>query len=320
MFDKNTTFLITGGAGFIGSNLSEHLIQLGVKIRILDDFSTGKEENLKNIINHPNIDIQIGDITNLPTCHKVCTGIDYVLHHAALGSVPKSIEDPMLTHHINTTGTLNMLMAAKSTGVKRFIYASSSAVYGDGPQFAKKEGDEAEPLSPYAVSKLINELHAHNFHKVYGLETIGLRYFNVFGKRQDPHSIYAAVIPIFVQKLLNNEAPQFFGDGMQSRDFTHIDNVIEANIKACLAPSNACAKAYNIACGEKVFLKDLYSKISDLLQKDIQPFLVPERPGDIKHSTADIQKAIQAINYQPQTTWEDGLTKSIQWYKDHLQY
>jgi UDP-N-acetylglucosamine 4-epimerase len=317
-FDSSTSFLVTGGAGFIGSNLVEVLLNLNVKVRVLDNYSTGKKENLNAFKDNLSLTIIEGDIRDLDTCQKACEGIDYVLHHAALGSVPRSIEDPLSTNAVNVDGTLNMLIAARDNSVKRFIYASSSSVYGDESTLPKKEGREGNLLSPYAVSKSVNEIYAKNFYTVYGLPTIGLRYFNVFGKHQDPYSIYAAVIPIFVEKLLKNEAPTIFGDGLQSRDFTHVENVIEANLKACVAPIEAFGESFNIAYGDQLFLKDLYKTLSSMLDKNIQPLFENDRKGDIKHSNADIQKAKGILKYIPQINWKDGLQKSIIWYKENL--
>ncbi|CAO5675701.1 MAG: UDP-N-acetylglucosamine 4-epimerase [Holosporales bacterium] len=318
IFSCNTTFLVTGGAGFIGSNLVEALLKLNVHVRVLDNYSTGKKENLEAFKDNPSLEIIEGDIRDIDVCQKSCQNIDFVFHHAALGSVPRSIEDPLTTNTVNVDGTLNMLIAARDNAVKRFIYASSSSVYGDEPTLPKKEGKEGNLLSPYAVSKSVNELYAKNFYTVYGLPTIGLRYFNVFGKHQDPYSIYAAVIPVFIEKLLKNEAPTIFGDGLQSRDFTHVDNVIEANLKACIASKESFGDSFNIAFGDQLFLNDLYNAISNLLEKNIPPFYRGDRKGDIKHSNADIQKSKELLNYIPQTNWKDGLQKSITWYKENL--
>jgi UDP-N-acetylglucosamine 4-epimerase len=312
------TFLVTGGAGFIGSNLVEALLGLGATVRVLDDFSTGKMENLKAFNGHPKLRIDTGSIQDLDACRHSTDGVDYVLHHAALGSVPKSIEDPHLTNAINVDGTLNMLIAARDCGVKRFVYASSSAVYGDQETSPQVEGREGSPLSPYAVSKKINELYANNFTLLYGLETIGLRYFNVFGKRQDPQSIYAAVMPIFVEKLLKDEAPVIFGDGLQTRDFTHVDNVIEANLKACAAPSTACGQAYNIAYGETSTMNAVYATLVELMGKSIAPRYTHDRAGDIKHSSADIARACEMLGYRPKVSMIEGLKESISWYEANL--
>ncbi|HCU06390.1 MAG TPA: LPS biosynthesis protein WbpP [Holosporales bacterium] len=317
-FPENTKFLVTGGAGFIGSHLVDKLLDLNMKVIVLDDYSSGKKRNLQHVGGHKNLTLITGDIRDLETCQKACTDIDYVLHQAALGSVPRSIEDPMTSHDVNVNGFVNMLKAATDNNVKRFVYASSSAVYGDEETLPKKEGIEGKLLSPYAVTKYINELYANNFGTVYGLQTIGLRYFNVFGPRQDNDSIYAAVVPLFVKKLLENKAPTINGDGLQSRDFTYIDNVVDANLKACLAKENACGEAYNIAFGAREFLNDLYKKLSQLLDKDIKVHYGPDRVGDIKHSNADISKAIQNLKYTPEIDLNKGLELSIQWYKENV--
>lgn len=310
--------LITGGAGFIGSNLVEAFLNTGAKVRVFDNFSTGNEENLRAMREHPNLITQAGDICELNQCQKACEGVDYVLHHAALGSVPRSLKDPLKTHDVNVNGTLNMLMAARDQGVKRFVYASSSSVYGDSPILPKKEGQEGVLLSPYAVTKAVNELYANNFHKVYRLPTIGLRYFNVFGKNQDPHSQYAAVIPLFIKSLLDNRSPKIFGDGKQSRDFTYIDNVIEANMKACLADPKAFGEVFNIGCSEQHYLIDIYREIQTLMSIDIPPIYEAERLGDIKHSHADIEHAKDLLGYSPQVKVKEGLMRAIEWYRQNL--
>lgn len=317
-FPENTKFLVTGGAGFIGSHLVDKLLKLNMQVIVLDDYSSGKKRNLAHLQGHKNLTVITGDIRNLTTCQSACSGVDYVLHQAALGSVPRSIEDPMASHDVNVNGFMNMLKAATDNNVKRFVYASSSAVYGDEETLPKKEGVEGTLLSPYAVTKYINELYANNFRTVYGLQTIGLRYFNVFGPRQDPDSIYAAVVPLFVKKLLANEAPTINGDGKQSRDFTYIDNVVDANLKACLAKESSCGEAYNIAYGGREFLNDLYKKLCELLSKNISPIYGADRAGDIKHSNADISKAIKKINYDPKIDLNKGLDLSIQWYKENV--
>ncbi len=317
-FPENSKFLVTGGAGFIGSHLVDKLLGLNMRVVVLDDFSSGKTRNLEHLEGHERLTIITGDIRDRATCQNACVGVDYVLHQAALGSVPRSIEDPMTSHDVNVNGFVNMLKAATDNKVKRFVYASSSAVYGAEETLPKKEGVEGMLLSPYAVTKYINELYANNFRTVYDLQTIGLRYFNVFGPRQDPDSIYAAVVPLFVKKLLANKAPTINGDGQQSRDFTYIDNVVDANLKACMAKENACGEAYNIAYGGREFLNDLYKKLCQLLDKDILPIYGADRAGDIKHSNADISKAIKKINYDPKIDLNKGLDLSIQWYKENV--
>lgn len=275
-------FLVTGAAGFIGSNLVEALLNRGYKVRGLDNFSTGKRENLIDYLNHPNFKFVEGDIRDFHTCEVSCEQVDYVLHQAALGSVPRSMKEPLIYEDNNIKGTSNLMEAARLAGVKRFVYASSSSVYGDSLNLPKVEGDEGNMLSPYALSKKMNEYYGKLYTEVYGLGCIGLRYFNVFGRRQDPEGAYAAVIPKFVQTLLNNEAPIINGDGKQSRDFTYIENVIDANIKSCFAPTEATGKSYNIAYGGRENLIDLYHHLASLLDKrDISPVFGPERAGDI---------------------------------------
>jgi len=317
-FEKDSPFLVTGGAGFIGSNLVEKILNLGYKVRVLDNFSTGKKGNVKEFLDNSNFELIEGDIRDLATCQQACDGVDYVLHQAALGSVPRSINDPRTTNDVNITGTLNMMIAARDNKVKRFIYASSSSVYGDEPNLPKREDRIGKPLSPYAITKTVNELYARNFYELHKLPVIGLRYFNVFGEKQDCNSVYAAVIPIFIKKLLNKEAPTINGDGKQSRDFTYIENVVEVNLKACLADKEALGEVFNIAYGGRVYLNDLYWKICELLKVDIQPVYGPERPGDIKHSNADISKAEKSLGYHPEYDVDRGLEKAIEWYKENL--
>jgi UDP-N-acetylglucosamine/UDP-N-acetylgalactosamine 4-epimerase len=317
-FAEGARFLVTGGAGFIGSNLAEAILRLGYKVRVLDNFSTGKRENIEQFYINPDFELLEGDIRDLDTCKKACEGIDYVLHQAAWGSVPRSIEMPLVYEEINIKGTLNMMVAARDNKIKRFVYASSSSVYGDEPNLPKIEGREGRLLSPYAVTKKVNELYAKNFFDLYGLETIGLRYFNVFGKRQDPHSLYAAVIPKFVKALLNDEAPTINGDGKQSRDFTYAENVVEANLKACLAPMKAVGEEFNIAYGGRVYLIDLYNELCKILCKNVEPILGVDRKGDIKHSNADISKARRILGYEPQYDIYLGLRLAIEWYKANL--
>ena len=317
-FPEGTKFLVTGSAGFIGSNLVEVILDLGYKVRGLDDLSTGREENVEEFIDNPNYEFIKGDIRDLDTCMKACEGIDYVLNQAAWGSVPRSIEMPLLYNDINIGGTLNMLEAARQQGVKKFVYASSSSVYGDEPNLPKEEGTEGNLLSPYALSKRTNEEYAKLYTKLYGLDTYGLRYFNVFGRRQDPEGAYAAVIPKFIKQLKNNEQPTINGDGKQSRDFTYIDNAIEANLKACKAPSEAAGQAYNIAYGGRDYLIDIYNILCKALGKDIEPKFGPDRPGDIKHSNADISKAQKNLGYNPDWSFEKGIKEAIEWYKGNL--
>lgn len=317
-FSGDSKFLVTGSAGFIGSNLVEAILKLGYKVRGLDNFSTGKKENVEEFLDNPNYEFIEGDIRDLETCMKACEGIDYVLNQAAWGSVPRSIEMPLFYEEVNIKGTLNMMEAARQTGVKKFVYASSSSVYGDEPNLPKKEGREGNVLSPYALTKKVDEEYGKLYTKLYGLDTYGMRYFNVFGRRQDPNGAYAAVIPKFIKQLLNDEQPTINGDGKQSRDFTYIENVIEANLKACKASHEAAGQAYNIAYGGREFLIDIYTHLLNALGKDIQPIFGPDRKGDIKHSNADISKARDYLGYNPEWSFERGITSAIQWYRENL--
>lgn len=317
-FPEGSTFLVTGGAGFIGSNICEAILNLGYKVRVLDDFSTGKIENIKEFLQNENFELIEGDIRNLEICKRACEGVDYVLHQAAWGSVPRSIEMPLVYEEVNIKGTLNMMDAARKNSVKRFIYASSSSVYGDHPGLPKVEGQEGNVLSPYALTKKVNEEYAKLYYKLYGLETVGMRYFNVFGKRQDPHGYYAAVIPKFVKSLLNNESPIINGDGKQSRDFTYIENVIEANLKACLAPKEVAGEAFNIAYGGRIYLIDLYNKLKKLLDKDLDPIYGDDRKGDIKHSNASIEKSNKFMGYNPEYDFDKGIELAVEWYKNNI--
>ena len=317
-FSENTRFLVTGGAGFIGSNLCEAILKLGYKVRCLDDLSTGKQANVDLLSGNPNYEFVKGDIKDFDTCMAACDGVDYVLNQAAWGSVPRSIEMPLFYCANNIQGTLNMMEAARQKGVKKFVYASSSSVYGDEPNLPKTEGREGNLLSPYALTKRCDEEWAKQYTMHYGLATIGLRYFNVFGRRQDPNGAYAAVIPKFIKMLLNGERPTINGDGKQSRDFTYIENVIEANLKACLASAEADGHAYNIAYGGREYLLDIYYALTKALGVDIEPNFGPDRKGDIKHSNADISKARCLLGYAPDYDFERGLTEAIEWYKNNL--
>ena len=317
-FPENSLFLVTGGAGFIGSNLCEAILSLGHRVRCLDDLSTGKQSNVDLFLGHPNYEFMQGDIKDLGTCLKACEGVDYVLNQAAWGSVPRSIEMPLFYCANNITGTLNMLEAARRNGVKRFVYASSSSVYGDEPRLPKTEGVEGNLLSPYALTQRCDEEWAKQYTRHYGLETVGLRYFNVFGRRQSPDGAYAAVIPKFIKQLLNGERPTINGDGQQSRDFTYVENVIEANLKACLAPSEAAGEAFNVAYGGREYLNDIYFGLTKALNVDIQPIYGPDRAGDIKHSNADISKARRLLGYDPQWDFQRGIAAAIEWYKENL--
>lgn len=317
-FPKDSVFLVTGGAGFIGSNLCEAILNLGCKVRCLDDLSTGKQANVDLFSDNPNYLFIKGDIKDLDTCMQAFEGVDYVLHQAAWGSVPRSIEMPLFYEKNNIMGTLNMLEAARQQGVKKFVYASSSSVYGDHPALPKTEGQEGNLLSPYALTKRVDEEYAKLYTRLYGLDTYGLRYFNVFGRRQDPDGAYAAVIPKFIKLLMNDETPTINGDGMQSRDFTYIENVIEANLKACLAPHEAAGNAFNIAYGGREYLIDIYHSLTRALGKDIEPSFGPDRSGDIKHSNADISKAREMLGYDPDYDFDSGLKLAIDWYVENL--
>lgn len=317
-FPEGSKFLVTGSAGFIGSNLVEALLGLGYMVRGLDNFSTGKRQNIYEFLQHPNYEFIEGDICDLETCMNACEGIDYVLHQAAWGSVPRSIEMPLFYEEVNIKGTLHMLEAARQNHVKKFVYASSSSVYGDEPNLPKQEGTEGRLLSPYALTKMVDEEYAKLYTKLYELDTYGLRYFNVFGRRQNPEGAYAAVIPKFIKQLLNDEQPTINGDGKQSRDFTYIENVIEANLKACIASQEAAGQAYNIAFGGREFLIDIYDGLCRALDKKIEPIFGPDRNGDIKHSNADITKAKKMINYNPEWSFERGIEAAIHWYKQNL--
>lgn len=317
-FPEGSLFLVTGGAGFIGSNLCEAVLNLGYKVRCLDDLSTGKKENVDLFLDHPDYEFIKGDIKDLDTCLKACEGVTYVMNEAAWGSVPRSIEMPLYYCANNIQGTLNMLEAARQNGVKKFVYASSSSVYGDEPNLPKKEGREGNLLSPYALTKRCDEEWAKQYTKHYGLDTYGLRYFNVFGRRQDPDGAYAAVIPKFIKQLLNGERPVINGDGRQSRDFTYIENVIEANLKACLAPSEYAGEAFNIAYGGREYLIDMYYGLTKALNVETEPVFGPERPGDIRHSNADISRARAELGYEPEWSFDRGIQAAIDWYRENL--
>lgn len=317
-FEKGSVFLVTGGAGFIGSNLCETLLEKGYEVRCLDNLSNGTHSNVDLFINNPEYTFIKGDIRDLETCLKACKGVDYVLHQAAWGSVPRSIDMPLLYEEINIRGTLNMMEASRQNGVKKFVYASSSSVYGDAPNLPKQEGEEGNLLSPYALTKMVDEEYGKLYSRLYGLDTYGLRYFNVFGKRQNPNGAYAAVIPKFIKQLLNNEQPIINGDGKQSRDFTYIENVIEANLRACKAPSEVSGQVFNIAYGGQEFLIDVYNSLCTALGKEIEPDFGPDRKGDIKHSNADIGKAREELGYNPSWNFERGIEAAIGWYKQNL--
>ncbi len=317
-FPEGSTFLVTGGAGFIGSNLCEAILDLGYNVRCLDDLSTGKQENVNLLADRAGYSFIKGDIKDLDTCMKATEGVDYVLNEAAWGSVPRSIEMPLFYCQNNIAGTLNMMEASRQNGVKKFVYASSSSVYGDHPVLPKVEGQEGNLLSPYALTKRVDEEYAKLYTKLYGLDTYGLRYFNVFGRRQDPNGAYAAVIPKFIKQLLDGETPTINGDGKQSRDFTYVDNVIEANLKACLAPSEAAGNAFNVAYGGREYLIDIYYDLCKALDITREPNFGPDRAGDIKHSNADISKTKKMLGYDPDYDFAKGIALAIEWYKENL--
>lgn len=317
-FDKDSVFLVGGGAGFIGSNLCEAILDMGYTVRCLDNLSTGKYENIEPFTKNERFTFIKGDIRELEMCMEAAKGADYVLNQAAWGSVPRSIEMPLLYEEINIRGTLNMMEAARQNHVKKFVYASSSSVYGDHPVLPKKEGQEGKVLSPYALTKKVDEEYGRLYKVLYGLDTYGLRYFNVFGRRQDPDGAYAAVIPKFIRQLLNGEQPTINGDGKQSRDFTYIDNVIEANLKACLASSDAAGEAFNIGAGGREYLIDVYYELCKALGKEMEPLFGPPRAGDIRDSNADIGKAEKLLGYHPEYDFAAGIALAIDWYKENL--
>lgn len=308
-------FLVTGGAGFIGSNLVEGLLKRGFKVKVVDNFSTGKRENIKNFIK--DIELIEGDIIFYRTALKAAENVDVILHQAALPSVPRSISDPVASNEANITGTLNILEAAREKKVQKVIVASSSSVYGDSPVLPKREDMNINPLSPYAVTKLATEQYAMVYAKVYGLKTIALRYFNVFGPRQDPTSQYSAVIPKFISLMLKDERPTIYGDGLTSRDFTYVENVIEANIQ-CALNTEVGGEIFNVACHEQTSLNDLVGMINKILNKKIEPMYQDFRPGDIKHSYADISKIEKMIGFKPIVNFEKGLKMTIDWYMNNF--
>jgi len=317
--------LVTGGAGFIGSNLCESLLADGHQVRCLDNFATGHFHNIEPLMKNPDFELQVGDIRDLATCQKAVDGMEYVLHQAALGSVPRSIKDPITTNAVNVDGFLNMLVASRDAGIKRFVYAASSSTYGDSENLPKVEEIIGKPLSPYAITKYVNELYADVFHKTYGLDTIGLRYFNVFGRRQDPKGAYAAVIPKFVIRLMKHESPVINGDGTYSRDFTYIDNVIQMN-KLALTTENKAAlnQVYNTAYGDRTDLNELTALLKEYLS-EFDPAIAhveikygPIRPGDIPHSLASVDKAKKLLGYNPEYDIKTGLKEAVKWYWENL--
>lgn len=322
---ENKKILVTGGAGFIGSNLCEYLLQFNNKVVCLDNFATGRTSNIQHLLNHPNFTLMVGDIRNLSDCHKAAKGMDYILHQAALGSVPRSINDPITSNEVNISGFLNMLVAARDANVKKMVYAASSSTYGDSESLPKVENVIGKPLSPYAITKYVNELYADIFQRTYGLNTIGLRYFNVFGRKQDPDGAYAAVIPKFVMQLMKHESPVINGDGNYSRDFTYIDNVIQMNVLAMLTEnSEAMNTVYNTAFGDRTTLNDLMASLKKYLSEfdatiaTIATVYGPNRIGDIPHSLASIDKAKRLLGYNPQYSMQEGLEEAVAWYWENL--
>jgi UDP-N-acetylglucosamine/UDP-N-acetylgalactosamine 4-epimerase len=310
-------FLITGGAGFIGSNLVEYLLKYGAGyVRVLDNLSNGYYENIEDFVGLPNFEFIEGDIRDLGTCRKAVLGMDFISHQAALGSVPRSIADPIISNEVNVNGFLNILIAAKeSSTLKRMVYAASSSTYGDSEKLPKIEGNEGRPLSPYAVTKLLNELYADVFSRVYNFHTIGLRYFNVFGPKQNPNNPYAAVIPIFCKHFIEGTLPIIFGDGETSRDFTFVENAVQANIKSLLVDELSSHEVMNVACGDQFSLNDMISMLKKISGKEISATYGPERKGDIRHSKASIDKIINALGYEPKVGFENGLKIVFNWYK-----
>ncbi|MDC1336377.1 SDR family oxidoreductase [Flavobacteriaceae bacterium] len=322
---RNKTILVTGGAGFIGSNLCEALLEKDNKVICLDNFATGKRENLEQLLKDSNFTLIEGDIRKLEDCLKATKDVDYVLHQAALGSVPRSIKDPITSNDVNVSGFLNMLVAARDNGVKRFVFAASSSTYGDSESMPKVENIIGKPLSPYAITKYVNELYADIFSKTYGLETIGLRYFNVFGRKQDPNGAYAAVIPKFVSQLISGESPVINGDGNYSRDFTYIDNVIQANLLSLVTTNEkAINTVYNVAYGDRNTLNDLMGNLKEYLSEfdskisNVKVVYGPNRKGDIPHSHASVEKAKELLNYNPQFSLQQGLKEAVKWYWKNL--
>ncbi|HXS10484.1 MAG TPA: SDR family oxidoreductase [Candidatus Krumholzibacteria bacterium] len=306
------TYLVTGGAGFIGSNIVDELLKRGARVRVLDNFSTGREDNVQEFASR--VDLIRGDVRDEDAVDRAVKGVDYVLHQAALASVPRSIADPTSNNQVNAQGTLNILLAAKKHGVKRVVYASSSSVYGDSQELPKVESMTPNPKSPYAVAKLAAEYYCRVFGELYGVPTVSLRYFNVFGPRQDPNSQYSAVIPLFVKALLEGKSPNIYGDGEQSRDFTFISNVVNANLLACEANVTG-ARVYNIACGGRYTLNQLFAALRERIGGDVEPVYGPPRAGDVKHSMAGIERIQRELGYQVGTSFEEGIDRTVQWYQ-----
>jgi UDP-N-acetylglucosamine 4-epimerase len=314
-------FLVTGGAGFIGSHLVEYLLTHGAaEVVVLDNLATGFQKNLSIFSQFSQLTFIQGDIRDPQICNQACEGIDFVLHQAALGSVPRSINDPQTTNEVNITGFLNILVAARDQKVKRMVYAASSSTYGDSKELPKREEIIGKPLSPYAITKYVNELYASVFSSTYGFDSIGLRYFNVFGPRQDPNGAYAAVIPLFIQSLIDGKSPYINGDGLQTRDFTFVENAVQANIKALFAPEIAANKVYNVAVGDRTSLKQMFEILQQVSGKDIQAIHRESRAGDIRDSLADISLAVNSLGYQPTVRIEEGLKRTFHWFVDQQHF
>ncbi|MFQ5707395.1 MAG: SDR family oxidoreductase [bacterium] len=305
-------YLVTGGAGFIGSNIVEEILRRGAKVRILDNFSTGRRENVAAC--KDDIEVIEGDVRSLSTVYRAVDGVDFVLHQAALPSVPRSIGDPVTTNEVNITGTLNVLIAARDRGVQRVVFASSSSVYGNDPRQPKHEDMRPRPMSPYAISKLAGEVYCAVFTHIYGLDTVILRYFNIFGPKQDPTSQYSAVIPKFIGLLSKNRRPTIYGDGQQSRDFTFVDNVVAANLKACETQRLPEERIFNCACGIQITVQQLLVELNRILGKDINPIFAEPRPGDVRHSFADVSRAVHYLNYAPTVQFQAGLKRTVDWF------
>jgi len=312
-------YLVTGGAGFIGSNIVKRLLESGEFVRVVDNFSTGRRENIEEFIVNSNFELIEGDLIDLDTARKSVKDIDFVLHQAAIPSVPRSIENPLKSTNANVIGTLNLLIAARDEGVKKFVYASSSSIYGDSPKLPKKEDFPINPISPYSLTKYAGERYAQLFWQIYKLPTISLRYFNVFGPKQDPHSQYAAVIPKFIGALLRREKPVIYGNGKQTRDFTYVDNVVEANLLAAKS-EKGFGEVFNIACGKEISLNQLLQLLQEIIGVKIKPEYTAPRPGDILHSRAEISKAKKILNYTPKTELKEGLIKTVEWFKQNEKF
>lgn len=308
-------YVVTGGGGFIGSHIVEELLRRKQDVKVIDNFSTGKRENIREF--ERSVEIVEEDLAEVPDLAGLVRGADYVIHQAAIPSVPKSIIDPLKSHHANVDATLRLLLACRDAGVRRVVYASSSSLYGDSPTLPKHEGMPPNPLSPYGAQKLFGEMYCQVFTKAYGLETVSLRYFNVFGPRQDPASQYSGVLALFIPAVLKGRRPTIYGDGLQSRDFTYVENVVDANLLACTAPG-VHGEVFNIACGDRITVNSMLQQINKITGNDIAPIYAEPRAGDIKHSQADVTKAKEKLNYKAQVSFEEGLRRTIEWYRDHL--